>query len=253
MTEREAFGLDLRRVRERQGLTLGEVCERTKVSIGHFSSLEHGDISRWPTGIFRRAFIRSYARAVGLDPEALVDQFARVFPDPGDDPKSASKAARAAREKEKAEARAEAEPAAGSELPLEDSADVLTLRLVLDPSTLVARPTRASTAARRLLAGVLDVLLPLASAGVVAVVFGDGWFWVTAATVAILGHVAFYGLTGSTPSGWLLAFSRGHLLRATSVSPARRRTDLDPVLSGRRHVTRRPASRVAGHAHRVRH
>jgi hypothetical protein len=37
--------------------------------------LESDDISRWPGGIFRRAFVRSYAEAVGLDPDDIYRRF----------------------------------------------------------------------------------------------------------------------------------------------------------------------------------
>src|SRR5205085_3245958 len=42
------------------------------------------DASRWPSGIFRRGFMRAYANAVGLDPETTVKEFLEVFPDPFD-------------------------------------------------------------------------------------------------------------------------------------------------------------------------
>ncbi len=84
MTGPEAFGLELRRARERKGLTLEQVSERTKVSVGHFAGLERGDISRWPAGHFGRAFVRGYAGAVGLDPEELVAAFARIYPESPD-------------------------------------------------------------------------------------------------------------------------------------------------------------------------
>ena len=38
-------------------------------------ALERGDLSRLPGGIFSRAFVRSYALAVGLDPEQAVVEF----------------------------------------------------------------------------------------------------------------------------------------------------------------------------------
>jgi hypothetical protein len=37
--------------------------------------LESDDISRWPGGIFRRAFARAYAEAVGLDPDDVFKRF----------------------------------------------------------------------------------------------------------------------------------------------------------------------------------
>jgi cytoskeleton protein RodZ len=43
-------------------------------------ALERNDISRLPGGIFGRAFVRSYAVEVGLDPEAAIRDFMATFP-----------------------------------------------------------------------------------------------------------------------------------------------------------------------------
>jgi helix-turn-helix protein len=52
------------------------------VSVALFKGLERDDVSRWPTGIFRRSFVRSYATAVGLEPDAVVREFLEHYPDP---------------------------------------------------------------------------------------------------------------------------------------------------------------------------
>jgi transcriptional regulator with XRE-family HTH domain len=75
MTETTTLGAYLRRERERQGLTLRTISEKTKVSVGLLEGLEADDISRWPGGIFRRAFVRSYAQCVGLDADDVVRRF----------------------------------------------------------------------------------------------------------------------------------------------------------------------------------
>ena len=41
-------------------------------------------MSRWPSGIFRRSFIRAYASAIGLDAETTAREFLEKFPDPLD-------------------------------------------------------------------------------------------------------------------------------------------------------------------------
>jgi cytoskeletal protein RodZ len=41
-------------------------------------------MSQWPPGIFRRAFIRAYAEAIGLDSDATMRQFIVEFPDHDD-------------------------------------------------------------------------------------------------------------------------------------------------------------------------
>ena len=87
MTTRLEFGEWLRRQRERQGISLKAIADQTKVSAALFAALERGDCSRWPSGIYSRAWVRNYALVVGLDPEATTERFSRcfaetAFPDP---------------------------------------------------------------------------------------------------------------------------------------------------------------------------
>jgi len=79
MADREEYGPRLRRERERRGISLEELAAATKVSVDLWEGMERNDFSRWPSGIFARAFMRDYARAVGLDADAVVDEFCRQF------------------------------------------------------------------------------------------------------------------------------------------------------------------------------
>ena len=79
-----AFGRRLRDAREQRGVTLDAVAESTKINIALLASLERGDVSRWPRGIFRRAFLREYASAIGLQPAPVLSEFIRLFPEEGD-------------------------------------------------------------------------------------------------------------------------------------------------------------------------
>jgi transcriptional regulator with XRE-family HTH domain len=74
----------LRRERERRQIALSSISANTKISASLFEALERGDVSRWPSGIFRRAFIRAYAGAIGLDPDIVAREFLEQFPDPLD-------------------------------------------------------------------------------------------------------------------------------------------------------------------------
>jgi len=74
------FGSKLREARERRGVTLRQIANTTKISFGQLESLEKNDISKLPGGIFSRAFVRSYALEVGLDPEATIQEFIAQFP-----------------------------------------------------------------------------------------------------------------------------------------------------------------------------
>ncbi len=80
MRERDQFGPGLRREREKRGISLQEIATRTKISASFFEALERNDFSRWPGGIFRRSFLRSYAESVGVDADAVVRDCARLFP-----------------------------------------------------------------------------------------------------------------------------------------------------------------------------
>jgi len=80
MSEREAFGPNLRRLRVQRGISLETIAAATKVHSDLWAGLERNDLSRWPTGIYARAYVRAYAIEIGVDPDATVDEFCRLFP-----------------------------------------------------------------------------------------------------------------------------------------------------------------------------
>ncbi|HEY7473751.1 MAG TPA: RodZ domain-containing protein [Vicinamibacterales bacterium] len=71
----DALGTKLKRAREASGVALRDIAVATKISVSALEALERNDFSRLPGGIFSRAFVRGYAIAVGLDPEATVQEF----------------------------------------------------------------------------------------------------------------------------------------------------------------------------------
>jgi transcriptional regulator with XRE-family HTH domain len=81
----ESFGARLRQRRERQHIALATIAEQTKIKLSLLEALERDDVSHWPSGIFRRAFIRAYAHAIGLEPDVVVRDFLAVHPDPIED------------------------------------------------------------------------------------------------------------------------------------------------------------------------
>jgi transcriptional regulator with XRE-family HTH domain len=80
----ESFGARMRERREQQQISLIAISEQTKIKLSLLDALERDDVSQWPTGIFRRAFIRAYARAVDLDADAVVREFLERYPDPAE-------------------------------------------------------------------------------------------------------------------------------------------------------------------------
>ena len=83
MISRHAFGSRLRTQRERRGVTLESIVDSTKIKHSLLEALERGDASQWPRGLFRRAYLRDYACAIGVPAEPLVAEFVRLFPEDG--------------------------------------------------------------------------------------------------------------------------------------------------------------------------
>lgn len=69
------FGTALKKARESRGMSLQQVAASTKISVAVLEALERGDFPRLPGGIFSRAFVRSYALEVGVNPDEVVAQF----------------------------------------------------------------------------------------------------------------------------------------------------------------------------------
>jgi transcriptional regulator with XRE-family HTH domain len=81
MEPKGSFGPRLRQERERRQISLKSIAANTKISQSLLEALERDDVSRWPSGIFRRAFLRSYATAIGVDADATWKEFAERFPE----------------------------------------------------------------------------------------------------------------------------------------------------------------------------
>ena len=78
-----SFGQRLRLSRERLGISLEAIAASTKINRSLLADLERDDVSKWPGGIYRRAFVREYAAAIGLPAEAVVAEFNELFPEEG--------------------------------------------------------------------------------------------------------------------------------------------------------------------------
>ena len=73
------FGAKLRKAREGRGISLRQIASSTKISVAALEALERNDVSRLPGGLFSRAFVRSYAAEVGLDPDTVLNEFLDRF------------------------------------------------------------------------------------------------------------------------------------------------------------------------------
>ncbi len=73
----ESMGTILRQAREAKKLSLEDVSKNTKISAHVLSALETDEISKLPSGIYARAFVRTYSGFLGIGNAAL-DELERM-------------------------------------------------------------------------------------------------------------------------------------------------------------------------------
>jgi Helix-turn-helix domain len=217
-----SFGARMRHERERRKVSIASIAETTKILGALLEGLEHDDVSRWPTGLYRRSFMRAYASAVGLDPETTVKEFLLAFPDP-----DAARALPAAR-------RGAAEPWVSSAstveagVPTDLRMSLATIRVAaprpgvwFTPGTLIQ-----GFPARALAAAVDWFVLSVLGLAAYALV---GSFWAPLCGAAALYYGGSILLLGNTPGVCL--FADGRNTRPTRRTPSTRRRTLEQLLS----------------------
>ena len=78
------IGTALREGRERKGLSVEAVEEKTKIAPAVITALEEGNRERFPHPVYAKGFVRSYALLLGLDAVELCAHFSREYPVPAD-------------------------------------------------------------------------------------------------------------------------------------------------------------------------
>jgi transcriptional regulator with XRE-family HTH domain len=174
----ESFGARLRRERERRQIALSSIAANTKIGLGLLQALERDDVSRWPAGIFRRAFIRAYAEAAGLDPVAITHEFLERYPDATDDS------------------------------PREHASKATSLRLTLGDDQSFLHTQLLSHWRQRCVAVVWDFCVTLAIGLLAFLIFGS--FWAPFAVGMICYHASGGVVLGHPPGAFL--FGRRHAI-----------------------------------------
>jgi hypothetical protein len=188
LTAEDSFGARLRRERERRQIALSSISANSKISVALFEALEREDVSRWPTGIYRRAFIRAYAEGVGLDVDAVTREFLARFPDPAD-PQPA----------EIADANGSMPP---SRAVARSGEHVIRLTLADPPSAFTGGRLLARMK-RRLAAAGWDGGVVVAISSVIFLVFGR--FWAPLGVTTLAYYLGGILVLGNTPGVCLLA------------------------------------------------
>jgi cytoskeleton protein RodZ len=81
--KRVSVGKSLRRARERKRITLAEVADSTRILTRYLMALEEdAPADAYPAPVYARAFLREYARFIGLDAEKLVAEWKATHEEP---------------------------------------------------------------------------------------------------------------------------------------------------------------------------
>jgi hypothetical protein len=170
-----------------RSVTIEQIAAATKVSASLWAGLERNDLSRWPTGIYARAYVRAYAVEVGIDPQVTVDEFCRLFPS-GD-----RRAGRVVREQA---------ALIGHDLNWKDDLTHVDTDRRVEPSG-PDLPPIAFTRAGRVIAAAGDACAVAVLAVALAELLPIGW-----AAAAAAGAFAYQGISlvalGCTPAVWTI-------------------------------------------------
>jgi cytoskeleton protein RodZ len=74
-----SLGANLKRERELRGISLEEISKATKISRRLLESLETDRFDSLPGGIFRKSFLRSYAKYLGMNEEQVLHEYTLAF------------------------------------------------------------------------------------------------------------------------------------------------------------------------------
>jgi cytoskeletal protein RodZ len=77
-----AIGAGLREARERQGLSLEQAAEATRIAARHLRALEEERFERLPERVYARGFLREYTGFLGLDPRPFLDEYTARLGEP---------------------------------------------------------------------------------------------------------------------------------------------------------------------------
>jgi len=70
--------LGLGELRERSGVSLEQIAERTKISMHFLRAIEQEDFGKLPGGIFSTSYLRQYAAAIGFDEGTLLAHYSEL-------------------------------------------------------------------------------------------------------------------------------------------------------------------------------
>ena len=76
------LGQRLKEAREEKGISIEDLQKVTKIQKRYLLAIEEGNLDTLPGKFYARAFVKSYAEAIGLDTDELFDNYSEELPNP---------------------------------------------------------------------------------------------------------------------------------------------------------------------------
>jgi cytoskeleton protein RodZ len=84
------LGQQLREAREARGVTINQIADATRLGSRFLEAIESDDYKILPGGVFNRAFVRKFARQVGMDEDQAVRLYDQQLAERGGEPAKTS-------------------------------------------------------------------------------------------------------------------------------------------------------------------
>jgi cytoskeletal protein RodZ len=76
--ENSSIGGILKNAREEQGLSLDDISTSTRIKVKYLAAIESNNFDALPSPVQKKGFVRSYARALDLDPSPLISRIRMI-------------------------------------------------------------------------------------------------------------------------------------------------------------------------------
>lgn len=80
------LGEELRQAREKRGISLRQIADATHIGVRFLQAIEEDDYKILPGGIFNRAFVKSFAKYIGVDEQYALDLYQQKLNEQGGEP-----------------------------------------------------------------------------------------------------------------------------------------------------------------------
>lgn len=75
----EVTGKVLKQIRERRGISIQEIADRTRINITYFYFIEEDNLRSLPAEVYLRSYLGQYAKILHLDAKTLVEGYMKTY------------------------------------------------------------------------------------------------------------------------------------------------------------------------------